>query len=256
MINVNSNSYGFLPVKRFENPFAKAPVASLQQPAVDSVRFSGRAKIFKDVSPQLAAMNDNDSRILGRCSVDTDPRMITMGLPNTSKRHATLTRVGPEQFTLADGADGNASTHGTQLNGTAVGSTPVPVNTGDKIQMGSFEWTFGQPLVYSSPSFDENVLAMHETNDNLVLGRAQLEVPFENFFAVDKKGVSRNHAKITRTGRETFEILDLGSINGTFVNSEPVGTDVPKPIKAGDVIRLGFGDNSAVFQMPEIPPQD
>ena len=48
--------------------------------------------------------------------------------------------------------------------------------------------------------------------------------------------VSRRHAKLTREG-EGYVIEDLGSSNGTFVNTQKVTG--PRPLNSGDQIRLG-----------------
>ena len=52
-----------------------------------------------------------------------------------------------------------------------------------------------------------------------------------------EKGVSRHHAKITRRGREVF-IEDLGSMNGTFVNSKKLIPYLSQALKSGDELRL------------------
>jgi pSer/pThr/pTyr-binding forkhead associated (FHA) protein len=54
---------------------------------------------------------------------------------------------------------------------------------------------------------------------------------------VDDPSVSRLHASIRRAGN-CCEIVDLGSSNGTFVNSERVGAE-PVRVKPDDEIRVG-----------------
>jgi pSer/pThr/pTyr-binding forkhead associated (FHA) protein len=57
-----------------------------------------------------------------------------------------------------------------------------------------------------------------------------------NEIVIDEPTISRRHAEvIKRSG--VFQIRDLGSTNGTFVNGKRV--DAPVPIEAGDEIRLG-----------------
>jgi ABC-type multidrug transport system ATPase subunit/pSer/pThr/pTyr-binding forkhead associated (FHA) protein len=53
---------------------------------------------------------------------------------------------------------------------------------------------------------------------------------------ISSQGVSRKHAKLTREG-DGYIIEDLGSSNGTFVNSQKVTT--PRSLRSGDQIRLG-----------------
>jgi CheY-like chemotaxis protein len=52
------------------------------------------------------------------------------------------------------------------------------------------------------------------------------------------KGVSRMHARIKRAG-QGFQIEDLGSANGTFINGHSLAGDESVPLKNGDEIRLG-----------------
>lgn len=64
----------------------------------------------------------------------------------------------------------------------------------------------------------------------LILGRADgVDVQL----AVD--GVSRKHAKITRSGDE-LTLIDLGAKNGTFLNGRRVDVS---PLRAGDRIQIG-----------------
>ena len=57
-----------------------------------------------------------------------------------------------------------------------------------------------------------------------------------NDLVIDEPTVSRRHAELSqRSG--VFQIRDLGSTNGTFVNGARV--EAPAPIEAGDEIRLG-----------------
>ncbi len=57
---------------------------------------------------------------------------------------------------------------------------------------------------------------------------------------LDDELVSREHARIRVHGDGSATITDLGSRNGTFVNSNRVM--VPTKVKHGDVIRISFFD--------------
>jgi pSer/pThr/pTyr-binding forkhead associated (FHA) protein len=53
-----------------------------------------------------------------------------------------------------------------------------------------------------------------------------------------EKGVSRRHAALVRyAGR--LHLVDLNSVNGSFINGERLVSDVPYPINRGDEILLG-----------------
>jgi two-component system NtrC family sensor kinase len=56
-----------------------------------------------------------------------------------------------------------------------------------------------------------------------------------NTIALLDMGVSRRHAKIFPRGKK-YMIVDLGSVNGTFVNKKPV---TEHPLKIGDIITVG-----------------
>ena len=51
-------------------------------------------------------------------------------------------------------------------------------------------------------------------------------------------GLSRRHILIRRT-REGYEIVDLGSVNGTWLNEERLVPHQPYPLPSGSHLRLG-----------------
>jgi pSer/pThr/pTyr-binding forkhead associated (FHA) protein len=53
---------------------------------------------------------------------------------------------------------------------------------------------------------------------------------------VDNPGVSRDHFRLERTERGEYQVVDLGSANGTFVNDQMVNTAL---VHNNDVIRFG-----------------
>jgi predicted component of type VI protein secretion system len=57
-----------------------------------------------------------------------------------------------------------------------------------------------------------------------------------NEIIIEEPTVSRRHAEVTKRS-DVFQIRDLGSTNGTFVNGKRV--EAPTPIEAGDEIRFG-----------------
>lgn len=52
---------------------------------------------------------------------------------------------------------------------------------------------------------------------------------------LDDVTVSRRHAEFRREGRD-FVVVDVGSLNGTYVNREPVDTAV---LSGGDEVQIG-----------------
>lgn len=65
----------------------------------------------------------------------------------------------------------------------------------------------------------------------LIMGRS-----LEAGFQIEDDGISRRHAKIASLGNGAFQLVDLGSTNGTFLNGNPV--DVAK-LEDGDKIQIG-----------------
>lgn len=53
---------------------------------------------------------------------------------------------------------------------------------------------------------------------------------------VDNPGVSRDHFRLEKTPGGEYQLVDLGSANGTFVNDQMVHTAV---VKNNDVVRFG-----------------
>lgn len=53
---------------------------------------------------------------------------------------------------------------------------------------------------------------------------------------VDNPGISRDHFRMERTSSGEYQVVDLGSANGTFVNDQNVNTAV---VRNNDVVRFG-----------------
>ena len=60
-------------------------------------------------------------------------------------------------------------------------------------------------------------------------------------FGARQQGVSRRHAALVRY-REIVHVIDLNSVNGTYLNDKKLLPDTPYPVNAGDSLKLGtFG---------------
>ena len=53
---------------------------------------------------------------------------------------------------------------------------------------------------------------------------------------VDNPGVSRDHFRLERTPTGEYQVVDLGSANGTFLNDQTVNTAL---VRNNDVVRFG-----------------
>lgn len=60
----------------------------------------------------------------------------------------------------------------------------------------------------------------------------------DNDLRIKETYVSGYHSELRRTDEGSYELVDLGSANGTFLNGDPVET--PVGIKAGDFIHFGI----------------
>ncbi len=99
-------------------------------------------------------------------------------------------------------------------------------------------------VLQSTDSTSSSVQVSLLTTDGFVLGRSDSrssfvpDIDLADFKALEK-GVSRRHAVIVRY-QEQPHILDLNSINGTFLNGKRLKPDNPYMLTSGD--QLGLGD--------------
>lgn len=87
---------------------------------------------------------------------------------------------------------------------------------------------------------------LHPVSARLLVGRSP-----SCTLRLDKKYVSGEHATLSWTGW-AWEIRDLGSRNGTFVDGSRIEPGHPVPIHAGS--RIGFGDPDEVFELSDAEP--
>jgi adenylate cyclase len=71
----------------------------------------------------------------------------------------------------------------------------------------------------------------HIFKEEITIGRGK-----ENDIALKDSTISRNHAKITKSGNE-YRLIDLGSFNGTLINGKPVQNAI---LRDKDQIRIGL----------------
>jgi hypothetical protein len=78
----------------------------------------------------------------------------------------------------------------------------------------------------------------------LTLGRGKTSLRMTDMFDLDPydayhKGVSRNHAEIRPDGEGGIVLVDLGSMNGTYLNKHRLEPNQPYPLFGGDSIQVG-----------------
>src|SRR5229473_6699589 len=59
----------------------------------------------------------------------------------------------------------------------------------------------------------------------------------ENDVVLPDEVVSRTHAMIQLTDNRVYYLIDLGSVNGSYVNGARVS--IPRALKDGDLIKIG-----------------
>ena len=99
-------------------------------------------------------------------------------------------------------------------------------------------------LLQAIDSTSQSVQVSLLTTDGFVVGRSDSrssfvpDIDLADFKALEK-GVSRRHAALVRY-QEKLHLVDLASINGTFINSKRLKPDIPYMLSSGD--QVGFGD--------------
>ena len=72
------------------------------------------------------------------------------------------------------------------------------------------------------------------TSDGFYVGRGSL-----NNLSIPDEQLSRRHCLFEISGEAGLKVIDLGSANGTFVNSKQIDPDVAVELNAGDVVFAG-----------------
>ena len=85
----------------------------------------------------------------------------------------------------------------------------------------------GMLIVHRGPGKGSRFLLSESTT----IGRSP-----ESEIFLDDVTVSRNHAVVSTTGPGAFDMKDLGSLNGTYVNGHPVAEVA---LSSGDEIQIG-----------------
>lgn len=99
---------------------------------------------------------------------------------------------------------------------------------------------------------DPSDIKRHELGPRpVVIGRVSGNDTAMDYIVVDERTIGRWHATIERRG-QSFWIRDEGSVNGTFVNDQKIGTE--HPLKHGDLVRVH--KHEFEFVIPELFDSD
>jgi pSer/pThr/pTyr-binding forkhead associated (FHA) protein len=80
--------------------------------------------------------------------------------------------------------------------------------------------------------------------EGYVIGRADemsALIPDIDLTKMGGRGISRRHAALVRY-HGAAHLIDLHSVNGTYVNGKRLQPDVPHPLNSGDELRFGTLD--------------
>jgi ABC-type multidrug transport system ATPase subunit/pSer/pThr/pTyr-binding forkhead associated (FHA) protein/ABC-type multidrug transport system permease subunit len=150
---------------------------------------------------------------------------LIIDVPTVSAEHA-LIEYQAGRYRVID----RGSRNGTFVNGQRI--TEIELNDGDLIRLGEMgdnavTLTYRGGQAPQATAIDQFDLA---TYDVLLIGRAP-----DCDLTLDSPLVSRHHARLERSGA-AHNLVDLGSTNGTFVNSRRIDRVELHP---GDVVQLG-----------------
>ncbi len=140
---------------------------------------------------------------------------VVVAQPRVSRRHCRLTET-PEGYRLED----LGSSNGTYVNGTRI-AQPTIVSPGDRITLGALE-----PMPWPPSSGAPGAAVLR-------IGRAA-----DNDIVLDDPRVSSHHARLLISGART-PIEDLGSSNGTFINSPDQRVTQAVPLTESDTVYFG-----------------
>ncbi|HTK78151.1 MAG TPA: FHA domain-containing protein [Gemmataceae bacterium] len=93
-----------------------------------------------------------------------------------------------------------------------------------------------RPILLVQLPASSHLVCVVPANDAVVIGRSKY-----CDFVIDHPSVSRQHARVTRSGHSAIRVQDLGSRNGTFVDAARVGEAV---VPCGRHVR--FGDTAVL----------
>lgn len=100
----------------------------------------------------------------------------------------------------------------------------------------------GHELMIDTPGHPRSIVQL--TQAIITLGRQA-----DNEIVLPAEGVSRHHARLQATALG-WEVVDLGGINGTYLNDRRLRADDPTPILPGSHLRIG--PYELTLQGPEI----
>ncbi|MFG3201010.1 FHA domain-containing protein [Streptomyces sp. NPDC048192] len=195
-------------------------------------------------APELLVETDTGSTVMSPghdYHVGRDPLSdIVLDDARVSWHHAVL-RCDRDRWTLKD----QHSTNGTYADGHRVDEWGVhpgsvirfgnPTDGPRAVLTGAPPPAPGRPSAVSQPLLTGTFRRPSSVRP-LPVRSARIGRAADNDLVVDDLVVSRRHAELRAHPDGTYEIVDLGSHNGTYLNGRPV---TRAPIRPGDVVGIG-----------------
>ena len=169
----------------------------------------------------LIALQTSDSDVTTHDAIEAGADIV-LSEPLSMKEltHVVFMLVG-------EGSEGVATLRTKRLLGTAPLQTIQPQSRRNSVVM--FVAGHKEPLVLTAK---EAITFGRSVSQNL-----QSHVDLSRYNAVDN-GVSRLHARLSLKDGSFF-LEDLNSVNGTFLNGEPLKPETPVPLRSADEVRFG-----------------
>jgi pSer/pThr/pTyr-binding forkhead associated (FHA) protein len=188
-------------------------------------------KILEGATPGLTYRLDDETLTAGRAPTNDIPLVDSVA----SRRHMQVSRVGGRHV-LAD----LASKNGTYVNGLAISERVL--EDGDEIRVGSHVMKFelrDEPRYRDAklPSGWLRVIQGTHTGTTFHLGERTCTAGRDpgNLIQLVDDDASRKHAQF-KWCEDHYELVDLDSTNGTFVNGRSIKTH---RLAHGDRVRIG-----------------
>ncbi len=154
-----------------------------------------------------------------------DENDLVLESPQVSRHHARIT--------CSEGTcriEDLGSSNGTFINGRRV--TQAPLSPGDQLRIGDQTFTY---QLTDRAEVEEAWLDLNGTRYPLTATIIAIGRVSDSDIRLSDDLVSRRHARIERHEKQ-FTLIDLGSTNGTFVNSQRINQQI---LHDGDEIRIG-----------------
>ena len=165
--------------------------------------------------------------------------------PRISRAHLRFTFKG-KNWLLEDLESSNGTFQGkTQIKSLKISDDvklqiggidnyEIAVTVIDNFKTGQYTKT--QDTKITNVNFKAGIKIADDTNRVRLRKRIKVGRDANNDWIIDDPNVSRYHAEILQNAGGQFEIVDLKSTNGTFLNGQLIKRE---PLRTGDIIRIG-----------------